>query len=347
MAEGFGRHPDAEIYTSQPGLGVVLGARVLAEFGDDPHRYPTPRPARTTPAPRRSPAPRAARPSCWPATPATDASATRSTSGPSARSPPHPAPAPTTTPSRARGDRPPRRAAPAREPARRHPARLPQDPHPLRREHRLGTPPDRHRSLTPKTMGCLSGARGGSARSRRRQQHGADQAGEGPRARAGHHAGVRARRRRRPHLGAILTRSLCTRGPITAPPTSGPKRRPSRSESSVVRGARRWIHGRRRRPGQPRRADVATVRGCPGTWESTAPRCRVARSASGSSARWPLPRSSSRCACRSSACCPCCGSTTQRLALDQPAPPLRPLPHGGGDRRQPLPGDGGGRPTPR
>lgn len=36
---GFGRHPDAEIYRSQPGLGAVLGARVLAEFGDDPHRY--------------------------------------------------------------------------------------------------------------------------------------------------------------------------------------------------------------------------------------------------------------------------------------------------------------------
>src|SRR3954452_3011204 len=35
----FGRHPDAEIYTSQPGLGVVLAARVLGEFGDDPHRY--------------------------------------------------------------------------------------------------------------------------------------------------------------------------------------------------------------------------------------------------------------------------------------------------------------------
>ena len=35
----FGRHPDAEIYLSQPGLGSVLGARVLAEFGDDPTRY--------------------------------------------------------------------------------------------------------------------------------------------------------------------------------------------------------------------------------------------------------------------------------------------------------------------
>jgi transposase len=40
---GFGRHPDAEIYLSQPGLGTVLGARVLAEFGDDPHRYADPR----------------------------------------------------------------------------------------------------------------------------------------------------------------------------------------------------------------------------------------------------------------------------------------------------------------
>jgi transposase len=35
----FGQHPDAEIYRSQPGLGVVLGARVLAEFGDDTTRY--------------------------------------------------------------------------------------------------------------------------------------------------------------------------------------------------------------------------------------------------------------------------------------------------------------------
>ena len=39
VAAHFGQHPDAEIYLSQPGLGVILGARVLAEFGDDPHRY--------------------------------------------------------------------------------------------------------------------------------------------------------------------------------------------------------------------------------------------------------------------------------------------------------------------
>ena len=35
----FGRHPDAEVILSQPGIGVVLGARVLAEFGDAPDRY--------------------------------------------------------------------------------------------------------------------------------------------------------------------------------------------------------------------------------------------------------------------------------------------------------------------
>jgi transposase len=35
----FGAHPAAEILLSQPGLGPVLGARVLAEFGDDPDRY--------------------------------------------------------------------------------------------------------------------------------------------------------------------------------------------------------------------------------------------------------------------------------------------------------------------
>jgi len=28
-----------EIYLIQPGLGMVLGARVLAEFGDDPGRF--------------------------------------------------------------------------------------------------------------------------------------------------------------------------------------------------------------------------------------------------------------------------------------------------------------------
>jgi len=37
--EHFGRHPAADIYLSQPGLGVVLAARVLGEFGDDKNRF--------------------------------------------------------------------------------------------------------------------------------------------------------------------------------------------------------------------------------------------------------------------------------------------------------------------
>jgi transposase len=39
LAAHFETHPDADIYRSLPGLGVVLGARVLGEFGDDPNRY--------------------------------------------------------------------------------------------------------------------------------------------------------------------------------------------------------------------------------------------------------------------------------------------------------------------
>ena len=35
----FESHPDAEILRSLPGLGLVLGARVLSEFGDQPARY--------------------------------------------------------------------------------------------------------------------------------------------------------------------------------------------------------------------------------------------------------------------------------------------------------------------
>lgn len=35
----FLAHPDADIYLSMPGIGEIVGARVLAEFGDDPTRY--------------------------------------------------------------------------------------------------------------------------------------------------------------------------------------------------------------------------------------------------------------------------------------------------------------------
>jgi transposase len=39
LSDQFEAHPDAEIISSLPGLGTVLGARVLAEFGDAPTRY--------------------------------------------------------------------------------------------------------------------------------------------------------------------------------------------------------------------------------------------------------------------------------------------------------------------
>ncbi|MGH8948939.1 MAG: IS110 family transposase [Acidimicrobiia bacterium] len=41
LADRFEQHPDAVIYLSMPGLGDVLGARALGEFGDDPNRYAT------------------------------------------------------------------------------------------------------------------------------------------------------------------------------------------------------------------------------------------------------------------------------------------------------------------
>jgi len=43
LTKAFAAHPDARIVQSQPGLGVVGGARVLAEFGDDSTRYAGPK----------------------------------------------------------------------------------------------------------------------------------------------------------------------------------------------------------------------------------------------------------------------------------------------------------------
>lgn len=39
LADHFDQHPDAKIIRSLPGLGTILGARALGEFGDDPNRY--------------------------------------------------------------------------------------------------------------------------------------------------------------------------------------------------------------------------------------------------------------------------------------------------------------------
>ena len=43
LSAGFEQHPDAEVVRSLPGLGTILGARVLGEFGDEPNRYATPK----------------------------------------------------------------------------------------------------------------------------------------------------------------------------------------------------------------------------------------------------------------------------------------------------------------
>ena len=75
----FGQHPDAEIIASQPGLGPVLGARVLAESGDDPRRYASAKArknyAGTSPITRAS---GNARRPCWPGTCTTTGSSTPS-----------------------------------------------------------------------------------------------------------------------------------------------------------------------------------------------------------------------------------------------------------------------------
>ena len=94
----FGRHPDAEIYLSQPGLGPILGARVLGEFGDDPGRYASGKArknyAATSPITRASGKKRS-----WPpGSSATTGSPTRSWPRPCPPSAPRPAPAPSTTP---------------------------------------------------------------------------------------------------------------------------------------------------------------------------------------------------------------------------------------------------------
>lgn len=39
LEQSFEQHPDADIILSLPGLGDILGARVLGEFGDDPERF--------------------------------------------------------------------------------------------------------------------------------------------------------------------------------------------------------------------------------------------------------------------------------------------------------------------
>ena len=113
LSSDFEQHPDAEVVRSLPGLGTILGARVLGEFGDEPNRYATTKCRRITPARRPSPGRRAPRRPCWPATSATDAWPTPFICGLSHRSVPPPEPGPTTTPGVREGTGTTKRYAPS------------------------------------------------------------------------------------------------------------------------------------------------------------------------------------------------------------------------------------------
>ena len=95
----FGRHPDAEIYLSQPGLGSRSSAPGCSpSSATTPAATPTPRPARTTPAPARSPAQSGKQKIvARPVRPQRPARRRPHVSGLRPRCAPHPAPAPTTT----------------------------------------------------------------------------------------------------------------------------------------------------------------------------------------------------------------------------------------------------------
>ena len=159
VREHFGRHPDAEIYQSQPGLAAVLGARVLGEFGDDPHRYADAKSRKnyggTSPITRASGKKKVVAARFIHNDRLIDALMTWAFSSLNA------SPGARVLRRAARQRTRTQRRTPATgEPAGRHPARMPEDPHPLRRGHRLG-PPGKppsifRRGLTFKLLGCLS-----------------------------------------------------------------------------------------------------------------------------------------------------------------------------------------------
>ena len=156
LATHFEAHPDADVYRSLPGLGVILGARVLGEFGDDPepihHRQASQKLRRNItingrlrqemrragPPHPQPPALRRHRPMGLLCNQLKPGSPHLLRPAPRRRRPTPPSP--------------PRSG----QPARRHPARLPPPTRPLRRTHRLGTPPTRHGGLTHYDPGMSS-----------------------------------------------------------------------------------------------------------------------------------------------------------------------------------------------
>ena len=134
---GVGRHPDAEIYLSQPGLGPILGARVLAEFGDDPTRYADAKGRKNYSGMARITRASGTRRMGWPAPPETAAWPAPSTGRPSPRSAARRERGAHYDTQRARGATHHQALRSPIQPTRRHPARLPAPPHRLRRSHRL------------------------------------------------------------------------------------------------------------------------------------------------------------------------------------------------------------------
>ena len=172
LAAHFETHPDADIYLSQPGLGVVLGARVLGEFGDDPNRYTDAKSrknyAGTSPLTVASGKKRAVLArhvrnrrlydaiDQWAFAALLSQPRRPSALRPTSRRRRHPPPSP----------------ARPRQPPRRHPARLPTPPPALRRTHRLGTSPKHPSRLTTYEPGmstpAYSDRQPGSSRTRQR-----------------------------------------------------------------------------------------------------------------------------------------------------------------------------------
>ena len=141
LTSHFEPHPDAAIYRSLPGLGVVLGARVLGEFGGRPRTLrvgEVPQELRRYLAADRSIRPQAHREGALhPQPPALrrrrPLGAVLAAGEPGL---------PRLLPAAARRRRPPPPgAARPRQSPRRLPARLPQDSHLLRRGHRMGASP--------------------------------------------------------------------------------------------------------------------------------------------------------------------------------------------------------------
>ena len=155
LSEHFEQHPDAKIVRSLPGLGTVLGARVLGEFGDDRTRFTSPKSrknyAGTSPITRASGRSHIVLARYARNRRLADAldqwafcSLTQSPRRPRLL---RPAPRP-------RQDPPPG-AAPARQPLGRHPPHLPPARPALRRNRRLAAPESR-RCLTSSSRGMSS-----------------------------------------------------------------------------------------------------------------------------------------------------------------------------------------------